>query len=134
MKKRFKHITLQEIPDITWEGYYWYSSESKPMLIENEKISKELFTAMPFVVEANFYNRELAQSVQVKNIDGIYVVSLIDLKDFNGEERTYMGHDIGSNFIIVEGVQTEQDPLLENMDVKVPVWHAFKGFVSLKKH
>ena len=128
---KYKKISIEEIPSGNYEGYYWFSDESKPVVIRNKDIDKSIFKKLPFVVEANFYSKQEDISIQVKNIDGDYHVAMIDVKDT--EAKKYVGHDIGCDFLLVEAWEDKKDPLLENMTTKVPTWAAFKGFIELSK-
>ena len=130
MKNSYTQISIQEIPETTWEGYYWYSSESKPHVIKNEPIDGSIFSDMPFIIEANFYSAAENKSLQVKFIDGVYLLGLMDVSGTDLKEQRYIGHDIGCDFMIAEGVTSEEDPSLDNFEIKKPVWHAFKGFVD----
>ena len=130
---RYKKINIEEIPSGNFEGYYWFSDSPKPEIIKSEEIDKSIFTKLPFVIEANFYCCDTEISIQIKNIDGTYHVAQVDVSEC--DTKTYIGHDIGSDFLVVEAWEdSEKDPLLENMTTKIPTWMAFKGFVkSLKK-
>jgi len=125
---RYKEISIDKIPSFKFEGYYWMSDSSKPQIIRNQEIEKSVFGKLPFVVEANFYSKEKEISIQVKNIDGKYRVAQIDVQGC--EPITYIGHDIESDFLVVEAWEDVEDSLLENMTTKVPTWTAFKGFVK----
>jgi CRISPR type III-associated protein (TIGR04423 family) len=131
MENRFKKINIEEIPSGDYQGYYWLSNSSKPDVQYTGDIDKSLFNKLPFVIEANYYSNEKNISINVKNIDGKYVVSLIDVEGCEATE--YIGHDIDSNFLVVEAWEDKQDNLLENLKTKVPSWVAFKGFVESKK-
>ena len=132
MTKRYKNINIEGIPNENFEGYYWFSNKPKPEIIRNEKIDKNKFTQLPFVVEANFYSKETETSVQVKNIDGEYHIAIIDLTDCDTVPQVYIGHDIGYDFQVVEAWEEKEDKFLEGMKTKVPAWTAFKGFVKPK--
>ena len=136
MSQAYQPISIQDIPaDVNFEGYYWYSNRPKPEIITDEPIQPGWFTALPFVVEANFYSREKQLSLQVRHVDGQYQVALIDLgmadKSLKGESKTYLGHDLdGRDFQVIEAWRPEADPFCEGMEVLVPAWSAFAGFVN----
>lgn len=134
---RYQIIQLADIPAYNFEGYYWYSDADKPEPLTNGKIDTAWFTALPFVVEANFYAAAEHCSIQIKNIDGQYHVARIDLFDLDPElhlRRTYKGHDIeGRDFVLIEAWEEKQDDtlqLLTGMKTLQPVWDAFAGFVN----
>lgn len=132
MKNKFKKISIEEIPDhIDFEGYYWYSDETKPHVITDEKIDKNIFTELPFVVEANFYSDTEKLSIQVKNIDGQYYVGMVHLASIDNAQE-YIAHDLDdiNRFKMVEAWEEQEDELLEGMKVLVPSWTAFAGFVK----
>ena len=131
MENRYKKIKIEQIPSGNYEGYYWLSNASKPEVIKGQDIDKTKFGVLPFVVEANFYCRDTETSIQIKNIDGIYHVAQIDVKDCDAVK--YIGHDIGADFLVVEAWEVIEDEFLENMKTQVPAWTAFKGFVEPKK-
>ncbi|GAB4407722.1 MAG: hypothetical protein OHK0039_10300 [Bacteroidia bacterium] len=136
MSQAYQPISIQDIPaDVNFEGYYWYSNSPKPEIITDEPIHPDWFTELPFVVEANFYARGQQLSVQVRHVDGQYQVALIDLgladKSLTGEPKTYLGHDLdGRHLKVVEAWKSEVDPFCEGMEVLVPAWTAFAGFVN----
>ena len=137
MDTRYKQIEIDEIPTGNFDGYYWFSDQSKPELIFDLGIDKTKFTQLPFVIEANFYSKELNQSVQIKNIDGKYHCAIIDLSNCEFEPQKYIGHDLEYNnkhfdYFVVEAWEEKKDSLLEGMTTKVPSWTAFKGFVEIK--
>ena len=132
MEKRYKKINIEDIPSGDFQGYYWLSDSSKPVVQYEGEINKSVFANLPFVIEANYYSSDLGISIQVKNIDGVYDVAQIDVKDC--ETKKYIGHDIDSDFLMVEAWQDVKDELLENMTTKIPSWVAFKGFVKQTKN
>jgi CRISPR type III-associated protein (TIGR04423 family) len=131
MEKRYKKISIDTIPQGNYQGYYWMSNSSKPVIQDEGDIDKSIFKELPFVVEANYYSSEADISIQIKSVDGQYLVSEINVKDCEAIE--YIGHDIGSNYLVVEAWGEKEDDLLEGMIAKVPVWEAFKGFVESNK-
>lgn len=128
----YKKITLMEIPDYEFEGYYWYSDQQKPEIVTASKIDKSKFTLMPFVIEANFYARKEKVSIQIKNIDGAYQIGRIELdQDDIDKSIRYIGHDLdGRNFKMVEAWEAIEDGLLEGIKSLQPAWGAFAGFTN----
>ena len=134
-----KIIKIEQIPfDVAFEGYYWYSNASKPVVWDNKPITKDIFTALPFIVEGNLYNESTGISINIKNIDGEYLVTQANLNDVNQEnlrERNYLAHRLGNTKIklVHYWEESEPDELLANMTTLIPVWMAFKGFVKTIK-
>lgn len=138
MSKRYTLIQISDIPeDLIFEGYYWYSDKSKPVDCDQEPIQQAWFSKMPFVVEANFYNKAEGICIQVRSIDGQYQVARIDLSDLDQEHfshQDHIGHDLsGRNYRVVTAWEPETDPLCADMAVLVPTWTAFAGFTTSKQ-
>lgn len=128
-----KRISIDELNfDLAYEGYYWYSNKSKPEIAD--KLTKDIFTLFPFIVEGNFYSQEKEISISIKYIDGEYKVFQACLKDLPANQVTheeYIAHDLeGVKKIKMIHFWTESgpDPLLEGMTTLFPAWQAFKGF------
>lgn len=139
MSDFWKAIEISELPsDMLFEGYYWYSHESKPIQINSQKIDKEIFTQMPFIIEGNFFAPQEQVSISVKNIDGIYRIVRYDLKKevplVEIEKSEYLAHDLDGieKFIMAEAWEPVSDDLLCNMKTLVPTWSAFAGFIKSK--
>ena len=96
--KIMKKIEIQQIPfHLTFEGYYWYSNASKPCVLDDETISASIFTQLPFIIEGNLYNKENQISINIKNIDGQYLITqadLMGLDEANLTLQTYIPHDL----------------------------------------
>lgn len=130
---RYQKIEKVEIPQGNYEGYYWKSNQNKPTVQYEGMIPEVVFDEFPMSMEANFYDRVKQISIQVKNIDGIYHIAKIDLSELEDNKTKtvkYLGHDIGSNFELVESWGEKTDELSENMKTLFPTWVAFKGFVK----
>jgi len=133
-----KELSLQDLPtELIVEGYYWYSDQVKPEIVRGQQIEAGWFTDLPFVVEANFFAPEDQISIQVKSIDGNYLIHQFDLKelpDEHMEEEWYRAHDLPGvdSFRVVEAWKLEADPLLEGLSSWVPAWRAFGGFNKKK--
>jgi CRISPR type III-associated protein (TIGR04423 family) len=132
-----KKIAKTDIPyELSYEGYYWYSNKTKPKVLRNERISPDIFTELPFIVEGNLYNSETQTSISIKCIDGeyqIFLAKLDNLPPSQVTEQQYIAHDLdGINKIILLEFwkESEQDPLLADMITLIPAWVAFKGFTN----
>lgn len=133
-----QNISIAQIPSGDYEGYYWYSDAQAPEIIIGKNIDPAKFTALPFVIEANFYCQAKQISIRVRNVEGQYLVTQFNLgalpEDFKTTRKTYLGHDLkGRNFILVEAwrevVDTEQMAGLKTLQ---PAWSAFAGFTPEK--
>ena len=129
-----KKINLEQFPfELAFEGYCWYSNASKPRVFNNEILTKELFTSLPFIVEGNLYSEETGISINIKNIDGDYLITQAQIKDLDLESKEYLAHrleGVGKIKLVHHWEEEEPDDLLEGMTTLVPVWMAFKGFVN----
>lgn len=132
-----KRINIDDIDfTLDYEGYYWLSNERKPHIVN--KISKDIFTNLPFVIEGNFYHKdgEKEISISVKNINGQYQIYRADLKGIRDDRKTeqaYLAHDLdGIKQLKIVQVWEESDPdeLLAGMTTLIPKWQAFAGFVK----
>lgn len=135
MSKRYQPIAISDIPaDLMFEGYYWYSDKPSPKLCHDEPIQQAWFGNMPFVIEANFYNKSEGISIQVRSIDGQYHVARIDLSNLDQEHfdhQVYQGHDLeGRDYRVVNAWEPQPEPLCEGMETLVPSWTAFAGFTT----
>jgi CRISPR type III-associated protein (TIGR04423 family) len=132
-----KKINISDIDfSINYQGYYWYSNSKHPIVILNDKISEQVFSTLPFIVEANFYSKESSISISIKNIDGIYFFHQVDFSNAIKNQCTvdeYLVHDlegISKIKMLQYWEESEQEELLENMSTLVPSWIAFIGFVK----
>lgn len=121
---------------LKYEGYYWYSNQSKPEVVLNHKLSKDIFTTLPFIVEGNLYSKSKEISISIKNIDGEYRIYQANVKGLPKPrltENEYITHDldgIEKIKIIHFWKDGRADPLLENMKTLIPAWQAFVGFIK----
>ncbi|MCF8342346.1 MAG: TIGR04423 family type III CRISPR-associated protein [Chitinophagaceae bacterium] len=132
-----KKLNISDIDfSINYQGYYWYSNSKHPIVILNDKISEQVFSTLPFIVEANFYSKECNISISIKNIDGIYLFHQVNFSDIKKNQCTvdeYLVHNlegISKIKMLQYWEESEQEELLENMSTLVPSWIAFIGFVN----
>jgi len=130
-----KEITIQEIDDtISYEGYYWLSNQDEPQLVSGP-IPKDIFKNLPFVIEANFLG-ENNSSINIKNIDGKYMVHVVNLKnleDNNLTRQQFLSHHlVGVKMIklVQYWEQGQPDEMLAGLTTLTPSWTAFAGFVK----
>lgn len=138
MDKRTQIISVEDIPK-TWEyqGYLWYSDQSKPKVLDKEELGNIEFSALPFVIEGNLWCSKEEASFQIKNIEGQYHVVQFDLKgselDDLLSEHAYVAHDIEGykEYTVIHAWEEAMDEICQ-MPVLVPAWTAFKGFSNPK--
>lgn len=131
-----KSIQLHEIDfSKSYTGYYWYSDENSPKVKRDEKISLDIFTALPFVVEANFISAD-GTSISVRNVDGTYQAFQININDLPKEQITEQ------DFLAKESLQVkaikmiifwdkdDETSFTEAMHALLPKWKAFTGFIE----
>jgi len=132
----FKIIDKNQIPDYEYQGYYWFSNSPKPVILNYEKFEINILTELPFVVEGNLYAPLENISIQIKNIDGVYYIALIDLSNTNGyqisQPQKYLGHDLGFDYYLVQAWELVEDDQCNGLETFVPAFTAFKGFVEPK--
>ncbi len=130
-------ITIDKIDfSLDYEGYFWYSNASKPVLLNSEKISKDIFKPLPFILEGNLYCKEKELSINIKNIDGEYQIFqayLSNLPKNQVTEQCFLTHDLDG----IEKIkllqfwkESEPDELLAGMTTLHPSWQAFAGFIK----
>ena len=132
-----KKIEINDINfDLEYEGYYWYSNEPKPEIVLNQKVSKDIFKILPFIVEGNLYCKNKDISINIKNIDGEYKIFQADVSNLHENQVTeneYLAHDlagIDKIKMIHFWKESKEDALLENMKTLIPAWQAFVGFIK----
>ena len=136
VKNIFQKITIKEIPDFDFEGYYWYSNERRPKRVLGGKIDQSIFSDLPFVIEANFFSKKENVSIQVKNIDGDYYILQFNLSSIQDhhliDKQDYIAHDLVDikKYKMMEAWEERSDELLEGMKTLVPSWTAFVGFIN----
>lgn len=130
-----KKIEVEDINfDLDYEGYLWCSNESAPKQVN--KISRDDFTTLPFIVEGNLYSAKDKISVRVGNIDGAYFITQGIVKDLPEEQITrqeFVAHKldgIAKVKMIQYWEESEKDELLEGMKTLKPSWSAFVGFIK----
>ena len=71
-------------------------------------------------------------SINIKNIDGNYLITQAQIKDLDLESKEYLAHRLDGvgKIKLVHHWEEAPDDLLEGMTTLVPVWMAFKGFVN----
>jgi CRISPR type III-associated protein (TIGR04423 family) len=133
--KSYQNIHFNQIPPYLFDGYYWYSDAPKPKLIWQERIDPVIFQDLPFIVEGNFYASAKQLSINVRHIEGRYLLTQYDLTkvpEDKKKEMIYLGHDLnGQNIKLIEVWEEVADQeLLAGLSALVPAYSAFAGFTK----
>lgn len=115
MNACIQHLKPEEIEQAPYDGWYWRSHETKPVRLYNEPFRPNLLTPLPFIVEAQLYNKALGHSISIRNIDGAYQIIRYDLKSIREDnfyklvERQLLGHRLAED--------NEKQPYLKVIDI-----------------
>ncbi len=132
IKNRYKKIEMADIPDHNYSGYVWYSDAEKPIIIETkEPFHLDMLTELPFIIEGHLFCESEQISIQIKNIDGQYHFAEIDINGLLDQAKNYVGHDLNTDYKMVEAWEEYPDPLCTGMMTLRPAWRAFAGFTNI---
>lgn len=114
-----------------YQGYLWYSDESKPAkVLNNEEFEIEIAdNANPFIVEGQLFDGQ--KSISIKYVDGKYFFNTYDLNALDGvmQEQKFYSHRMGGKQLKFKQIWEEQpDELCEGMQVLQPAELVFVGF------
>ncbi|MEM6801312.1 MAG: TIGR04423 family type III CRISPR-associated protein [Bacteroidota bacterium] len=133
-------MDITELPKLSFEGYYWLSDSTAPILLNGELLDHSIFSKpLPFVVEGHFFNSQERVSFQVRYIEGKYFVQKLELGRIEAKflsDKVYYGafskqaKDTPLRFSITTLWHEVQDELLAGMTMLVPKSHFFTGFQS----
>jgi|GEM_PF-6210930 CRISPR type III-associated protein (TIGR04423 family) len=120
---------------VPYSGYLWYSNASAPRMLENEQVSKENFTSLPFVIEAMLLSADRQSSISIKNVDAKYYVYRTDLAQLSPEQLTpvtYLSHRTPgfTRYQMIEYWEEQPSHGVEGFPSLQPVWTAFYGLIS----
>ena len=137
------------IDSANFQGYLWYSDELTPEVFDGSDEKQIILDdeKNPFVVEGNLYDRENEKSVNIRYIDGKYLVTSFNLAemknnpDFVLEDEPYLTN---SRILSMTGKlapecgrslykriwHAEEDNLNGNWKSLRPVGLAFAGFIK----
>lgn len=132
-----KKINISNIDhSLDYQGYLWLSDKKEPIILIDEKIPDNIFNSLPFVVEGYlFCKSKYGLSIKIKNVDGEYHVSKVELNTIPKDQITQndfvaIKNDKGIKKILsVQYWEKVPDQLSENMDTLEPSWVAFNGFM-----
>jgi CRISPR type III-associated protein (TIGR04423 family) len=130
---KIEKIEKVAIPDLPYEGYLWYSDQPEPKILEQESISREALSTLPFVVEGWLYNADANISIRISNIDGQYHVAKMDVTgiEITKAVEYHVNKDkFGSKMSmkIYQHHELRPDPINEGWNVLQQTWFAFVGF------
>jgi len=135
-----EYSTLQEIPSLSYEGYYWLSDSSSAVLIDNTLINFSEFEKNgrpqnPFIVEANLYNNDSKTSVSIRHIDNEYMLTIINWsegEEVEVKEMQFIGHSSlkQKRLKFHEAWDCRTDEYCENLPVLTPAGIGFVGFAE----
>lgn len=135
MIKSIDKKELEKIINEKFEGYFWLSNEDEPANLDGhlKEFKDSLQQEIPFVIEANFYNKTDNISISLRHVEGRYLITQIDL---NKKGEGIKASD-GLHFKAIKGFeevkiinlwQAEPDDMLEGMEVMQPILSIFAGF------
>lgn len=120
---------------LNYEGYLWQSDSKTPLVLKSEKISQDIFTSLPFVIEGYLYCKSKnGLSIKISHFDGAYHVFAVELDQIAKDRLTtssFVARNFDQDIKFIKTVQywdSLPDEHCENMNVLEPSWVAFKGF------
>ncbi len=132
--------SLEDIPRLNYEGYYWLSDSSSAVLVDNAPINFSTFEKdgkpkNPFIVEANLYNDDSKKSISVRHIDNGYILTVIDWsegKEVEVVEKEFIGHSSlkQRRLKFHEAWDRRIDKYCEELHVLTPAGIGFVGFAE----
>jgi CRISPR type III-associated protein (TIGR04423 family) len=133
-------ITVHDIPRDNYEGYLWYSDETKPLVyIGNEEINVGN-RSDAFIVEGLLWCPKRHVSYKILYLDGQQLVCMHQVSDddLNGKGdvtlEEFITHRISGvlRLSFIRYWFPEKDDMCENYSVLVPGKMVFVGFNNLK--
>jgi CRISPR type III-associated protein (TIGR04423 family) len=128
-----KKIEINEIQDLEYEGYLWYSDKERLDYIDsNAPFQIAKLTAHPFVVEGALYAAKENVSITIRSLDGVYYVHKLDLNDLPEhkciEHWWNVAKDEHKKAVMQEIWLLRRDSLCREMETFFPAFWIFKGF------
>ncbi len=122
-----------------YQGYVWYSDQTKPEVLNNEEFGEEFRdNENPFIVEAQLFDTVNKKSYSIKYVDGKYICKEYNLADFKGvekEELSFVAHRIEgvTKLYFNQYWREEADQKCNGMMVLQPKELVFVGFQKYKE-
>ena len=126
--------SLDQIPNLAWEGYIWLSDKTEPTVLHKDTFNFNSLSKTSFVVEALLYHSDSQESIHVQ-YTGAYQISGYNLKaiassDAELKDCSYLPHRLGEGVKAVQFKQVwedENDALCNDFPVKTLVATVFCG-------
>lgn len=130
------------IPSARYEGYVWMSDSQQPLVLQGQEeyaLTRSAST-LPFVVEAQLYDRTLRTSYSLRWTDGRYLLYKHELGEHQEEarEERFLPHPRiaaqlpeNARLHFLQDWVEQTDPLCEGMPVLTPGARVFVGFAPL---
>ncbi len=126
--------SVNDLPDLSYEGYIWMSDEPKPWKIES-KSEIPGGTQNPFIVEGYLKSTDGTVSISLVSMNGALKIHQFNLKQIETlpiDRKTnysYLTHKYdGSKIKFITVWLPEEDKLCEGMEVLQPKIRVFNGF------
>ncbi|MDO9578463.1 MAG: TIGR04423 family type III CRISPR-associated protein [Candidatus Cloacimonadales bacterium] len=144
MNNRFMPIDkLSDIPKKKYTGYLWKSNSPTPDVLNASTYDFSNIEENPFIIEGYLYSESENFSISIKQIDGQYFISKIDLAEIDlknppkdeitphcylSDPAIFKKNNDFKYIKFIEFWEEKEDNLCENMKVLKPAWIAFLGF------
>lgn len=127
-------------PQLSYEGYIWYSDMDAPYVYNNKPINFDIETILnPFIIEGYLFNREKGLSISIRHVDGEHIIIAHQLNKLNHLECTINTY-IPNRMPGVEKLcfnlywRAYPDVLCEGMETLEPAELVFTGFSEFSKN
>lgn len=129
-------IKPAQVPAAKYEGWFWLSDAQKPVMLRGGSFDNDLLKEgrLPFVVEAQLYDRENNISISISAPEAQPIVTLTDLTELKEEDmirREYIPHRLPLEGICISAIEIwlpQSSPQTNNMPARQPVALVFTGF------
>ena len=132
-KNKITDIKKEQIPNLDYQGYLWFSDDSHPEVIDTKNpFDAKKLTDLPFVVEGMLYAPKDKVSIRIVNFNGDYKIAKMELVEMpeDGQKTYLLKKRFGNHHRIkmYEHWEEQPDPINQNRPVLQPAWSAFIGF------
>ena len=116
-----------------YQGYLWWSDQSKPEVYNNQSIPDWKETTNPFIIEGQLFDEANKKSYSIRFADGKYVIKYFDLNELEGLEyikKEYLPNRFEGiqNLCFKEYWRPVEDDLCEGIEVLKSAETVFIGF------
>ena len=126
-----KGTRVESIAPGTYEGYYWMSDATEPVVLDGQEWPTRLLEQHnPFVVEAQLVDKRNGKSYSIKYADGKPIILCYDTQSLPDDENIiFEGKRMGGRLLnFIRRWRPEPDDLCEGMEVLRPAEQIFVGF------